>query len=304
MSATIPAPEVTAAPDWLLGPDSVTWKIFLTPWVPIIGGFRALIVEALHPHAMRGVYEHSNYRERPVDRLRATAMYVNATALGTKEEAERAARRVRSLHGKVNGFDPVTGRRYDANDPDSQVWVHFVQWYSYLVAHRTFVGDLSPEEEDRFLAEGVRIAALLGTPPDLVPASVEEARAYFARVTEQLCVSAGTRDAIDLVSGRAVPWPRELLAMDREIAMQRILAVPVGRLIGGAAIATIPSDLRRLARIDQTPVEDAAAILAMRMTLRGLTLPGVTPLVYAKIFGTRSRPIAERARAAYAARGG
>lgn len=305
MSATMPAPasdapELPDGQEWLLGPDSVTWKVFLTPWVPVIGGFRALIVEALHPHAMRGVYEHSSYLQRPADRLERTAYYVNATAFGTVDEAERAALRVRAMHRKVKGHDPVTGRPYSADDPDSQVWVHFVQWYSYLVAHRVFAGNLSPEEEDRFCAEGVRIATLLGTPAELVPASVEEARAYFDRIGDELCVTAGTRDAIDLVTGRSVPGPRELAGLDRSVAMQRLLALPVGRTIGSAAVATIPRDLRRLAGIDRSAAEDAAAIAATRALLLGLRTPGLTGFLYPRIFGRRGREIGQRARRVYA----
>ncbi len=171
-----------ASVDWLLGPSSVAWRLFTTPVVPLIGGLRTLAIEALHPQAMRGVFDHSDYLTRPLGRLQRTATYVAATALGTVEEAERAARVVRSIHKRVRGHDPVTGRAYSADDPDAQLWVHLAQWYSYLVAHRVYVGDLTPEDEDRFVAEGVPVATLVGTPAEMVPRSVAEARAYFEGV--------------------------------------------------------------------------------------------------------------------------
>jgi uncharacterized protein (DUF2236 family) len=242
--------------DWLLGPSSIAWRIFTTPVVPLIGGLRTLAIEALHPHAMRGVFDHSDYLQRPLGRLQRTATYVAATALGTVEEAERAGRLVRSIHKHVRGHDPVTGRAYSADDPEAQVWVHLAQWYSYLVSHRIFVGDLTPEEEDRFVAEGVKVATLVGTPAEMVPSSVEEARVYFAEVRPRLCVTDGAVEAIAFVTGRRLPK-----------TFQQAAVLPGTRLLGTAAIATIPRDLRRLMGVDQPTAVDVAEIAAVRAAL-------------------------------------
>jgi uncharacterized protein (DUF2236 family) len=245
-----------AVADWLLGPSSVAWRIFTTPVVPLIGGLRTLAIEALHPHAMRGVFDHSDYLQRPLGRLQRTATYVAATALGTVEEAERAGRLVRSIHKRVRGRDPVTGRDYSADDPESQVWVHLAQWYSYLVVHRVYVGDLSPEEEDRFVAEGVPVATLVGTPEEMVPSSVAEARAYFEDVKPSLCLTEGAVEAVRFVTGRRPP-----------ATMQQLLVLPGTRLLGTAAIATIPRDLRRLMGVDRPRAVDTAEIAATRAAL-------------------------------------
>lgn len=245
-----------ASADWLLGPESVAWRILTTPVVPLIGGLRTLAIEALHPQAMRGVFEHSDYLERPLGRLQRTATYVAATALGTVEEADRAGRLVRSIHKRVRGHDPVTGRPYSADDAEAQVWVHLAQWYSYLVAHRIFVGDLTPEQEDRYVAEGVAVATLVGTPADMVPKSVAEARAYFEEIRPSLCVTEGAVEAIALVTGRR--WPKTL---------QQAAVLPGTRLLGSAAIATIPRDLRRLMGVDRPAAVDMFEIAAVRATL-------------------------------------
>lgn len=261
-----------ASADWLLGPTSVAWRIFTTPLVPLIGGLRTLAIEALHPRAMRGVVDHSDYLQRPVGRLQRTATYVAATALGTVEEAERAARVVRSIHKRVRGHDPVSGREYSAEDPDAQVWVHLAQWYSYLVAHRVYVGDLTPEEEDRFVAEGVRVATLVGTPAQLVPSSVAEARAYFEDVRPSLCLTEGAVEAVAFVTGRRLPrtW-------------QQAAVLPGTRVLGTAAVATIPRDLRRLMGVDRPGFIDAAEIAAVRAALPPTQL--LAPLVLRRIIG-------------------
>jgi uncharacterized protein (DUF2236 family) len=264
--------EDPAAVEWLLGPSSVAWRIFTTPIVPLIGGLRTLAIEALHPRAMRGVVDHSDYLQRPLGRLQRTATYVAATALGTMDEAERAARVVRSIHKRVRGYDPVTGRAYSADDPDAQVWVHLAQWYSYLVAHRIFVGDLTTADEDRFVAEGVRVATLVGTPAELVPSSVAEARAYFEEVRPTLCMTEGASEAIAFVTGRRMPK-----------TLQQAAVLPGTRVLGTAALATIPRDLRRLMRVDRPGLIDTAEIAAVRAALPPVQL--LAPLVLRRVIG-------------------
>ncbi len=264
--------EEPADADWLLGPDSVAWHILTTTVVPLIGGLRTLAIEALHPQAMRGVFDHSDYLERPLGRLQRTASYVAATALGTVQEAERAGRLVRSIHKRVRGRDPVTGRDYSADDPDAQVWVHLAQWYSYLIAHRIFVGDLTPEQEDRYVAEGVAVATLVGTPAERIPKSVAEARAYFEEIKPSLCLTAGAVEAITFVTGRR--WPKTL---------QQAAVLPGTRLLGTAAIATIPRDLRRLMGVDRPTAIDAFEIAAVRATLPVGQL--LAPIVLRRVIG-------------------
>src|SRR5438067_2159864 len=174
--------------DGLLGPDSVAWRVLDHP-AALIGGLRALIVQSLHPLAMAGVAQHSDYKRRPLERLRRTAYYVGGTAMGDRATALAAVERVKKVHKRVRGIDPVTGREYNAEDPETQVWVHTVEWHSFLVAHQVFGERLTAAEQDRYMSEGVRIAALLDVPEAMVPASIAEVRDYFERVAPMLCVS-------------------------------------------------------------------------------------------------------------------
>src|SRR3954471_21699708 len=104
----------------LLGPDSVAWKV-VGHQVSLVGGLRSLIIQSLHPLAMAGVAQHSDYRNRALDRLRGPAYYVAATTFGDLQTAHAAAARVRRIHSQVRGIDPVTGRPYSADDPDTQL---------------------------------------------------------------------------------------------------------------------------------------------------------------------------------------
>jgi uncharacterized protein (DUF2236 family) len=245
--------------DGYLGPDSVAWKVVGHP-VSLVGGLRALIVQSLHPLAMAGVAQHSDYRNRSLDRLRRTAYYVTATTFGDRATADAAARRVRAIHRKIRGTDPVTGRAYSADDPDTQLWVHCVEWHSFLAAYRAYGGRLTTEEQDRYHEEGARVAPLVGLPEAMVPRSVAEQRDYFESVRPQLVLSPDARDAIRFVL--SPPLTRDLLPFQ----------IPI-RLLARAALAIVPRDLRRLARIDQPRLLDNVTVAAVRPAAALLTLP-------------------------------
>jgi uncharacterized protein (DUF2236 family) len=255
----------------LFGPQSVTWRV-VGHQASIVGGLRSLIIQSLHPLAMAGVAEFSDYRRRPLQRLQRTAAYVAATTFGTTEEAEKAAAAVRRVHKRIRGVDPVTGRPYSADDPETQVWVHTVEMHSFLAAYRVFGGRLGDEEEDRYFSENVRVAELVGTPASMVPSSLAEVRSYFASVRPELRVSEPARDAIHFVLHPPL-GSRELLP----------LQLPM-RTLSSAALALVPRDLRRLAGIDRSPLIDAAAIAAARPLLTALGLP-LGRDVYAAVVG-------------------
>jgi uncharacterized protein (DUF2236 family) len=267
----------------LLGPESVAWTVLSHPF-SLVGGVRSLLIQAMHPHAMAGVAQHSNYKTRQLDRLRRTSYYVIATAFGDTQTAHKAAGRVRKMHAKVRGIDPITGDPYAADDPESLLWVHAVEWHSFLAAHRAFALEtLTPEEEDRYIAEGAPIAALLGCPEEIVPKSVAEMRNYFESVRPRLCVSTYAREAMDSVLNPPLTDP-QLLPLQGPI-----------RLISRAALAITPHHLRRIAGVDQPAAADAAMIAALRPAAAVLSLPPLRRLMGFAVT-EEGREIGERAR--------
>src|SRR3954452_19653973 len=159
---------MTADPG-LFGPDTVTWRVHADP-VLWVGGLRALYLQALHPLAIAGVDEHSDFRSDPWGRLIRTASWIGLTTYGTTAEVEVAAARLRKIHGYVRGNDPVTGKPYAADDPELLLWVHCCLVESFLSTYRRCGGPLTQDEADRYVAEQVRLAPLVGLDPALVPA--------------------------------------------------------------------------------------------------------------------------------------
>lgn len=189
----------------LFGPDSVTWRIHADPSM-LVGGIRALLVQALHPLAMAGVAQHSDYQDDPWGRLQRTVDYVVTTTFADTATALAAGDRVRAVHGRVRGVDPVTTRPYRADDPELLLWVHAVEVHSFLAAYRRYGGLLSRADADRYLAEMVAAAELVGLQRIQVPASTEDLRAYLHGV-RTLALTPAAREAMGRILSPPMPLP-------------------------------------------------------------------------------------------------
>jgi uncharacterized protein (DUF2236 family) len=180
------------ADDGFFGPASVTWQTAADLSAPV-AGLRALMIQALHPLAMAGVDQHSGWREDPVGRLAATSAYVATVSFGEKASAERAAARVRKIHERVNGTDPVTGRSYAASDPALLLWIHAALVDSTIVARQLFGTRLSPS--DPYVAEMVIAAELVGVPRAIVPATATQLAEYIESTRPELACTPAARES-------------------------------------------------------------------------------------------------------------
>jgi len=147
----------------LFGPGSVTWKVHAHPAM-LIGGMRALIIQAAHPLALAGVEQHSDYRSDPSQRLAGTARWLVVTTFGSAELAEREAARVRAMHRRVQGAVGA-GRPYSAGDPALLRWVHLAFTDAFLAAQQAVGRDMrrfGPRWPDTYVDEWARSAEALG----------------------------------------------------------------------------------------------------------------------------------------------
>ncbi|MEV0188193.1 oxygenase MpaB family protein [Kitasatospora purpeofusca] len=187
-------PVVPAA--GLFPPDSVSWSVHADPSM-VLGGLRALFLQALHPLAMAAVAQHSAFREDPWGRLYRTAHFVGAVTYGTGGEVREAVERVRLIHEHVRGTAAGTGRPYRADDPELLTWVHCAEVDSFLTVARRSGLALGDAEADRYLAEQVLVARLVGVPQEFaVPASVRELDAYMVSVRPLLRATPAAREAM------------------------------------------------------------------------------------------------------------
>jgi uncharacterized protein (DUF2236 family) len=176
-------------------PDSVAWRVSGDLSSPI-AGLRSLMVQALHPLAMAGVDQHSDWRADPVGRLAATSTYVTTVLFGERGVAERAAARVRKIHEGVRGVDPETGRPYAATDPALLLWVHAALVDSGIAACALFGDELSRADADQYVAEMTVAAQIVGVPEDMVPDSSEALAKYMESVRPELMCSAAAKESM------------------------------------------------------------------------------------------------------------
>ncbi len=167
--------------DGLFGPKSIVWRVNRDRSFPL-AGMRSLMVQALHPLAMAGVAEHSNWRQDPFGRLAATSGYVLTTTYGDTESALAAAAWVRKIHVHVRGVDPETKLPYSAEDPSLLLWVHAGMVDSIIDVVQRYGRPLDPVDADRYVAQMVRFAEIVGVPREDVPATVASLRAYIDSV--------------------------------------------------------------------------------------------------------------------------
>lgn len=239
-----------AADAGLFGPRSVTWDVHSDP-ASLLGGMRALLVQALNPLAMAGVDQHSDYRADPWGRLKRTALFVSTATYGTTEEATRLGAQIQAIHTRVHGVDPVTGRPYRADDPELLAWVHNVLVNSLLTAKQRYGGGLCEADADRYVAEMVRMAELVGTPAELCPTSVAALRVYFRSV--ELVSSPVSRAAARTVL--APPLPPKFR--------------PLWAVLDAAVVGLLPAQARRLYGLPWVPAPAERPVQAAFAALFG-----------------------------------
>jgi uncharacterized protein (DUF2236 family) len=208
-----------------------------------VGGLRALLFQSLHPLAMAGVAQHSDYRRDPWGRLQRTADFLAATTFGPATQAQRAVDRVHRVHRRVVGV-ASDGRPYAANDPHLLEWVHIAELDSFLAAHDRY-GEtpLVGAERDRYVAEAAVVARALGVvdPPE----TEARLRARLDAFRPELRGSSEARAAARYL----------LLQPPLPLAAR----APYG-LIAGAAVALMPVWTRRPLRLPWLPVSETVAL--------------------------------------------
>jgi uncharacterized protein (DUF2236 family) len=219
----------------LTAPDSVSWAVFKNPLALLIGGVAAVVLELAEPRVRSGVWTHSTFRLRPLDRLQRTGHAAMVTVYGARSRAEALIAAVGQRHAQVQGVTP-DGQAYRATDPELLDWVHGTASFGFLSAYHAFVRPLALSQRDRFYAEGCEAARLYGATS--APQSEAEMGALLARMLPRLERSDSLVEFLTL--------------------MQRVPLLPgplrwLQALLIRAAVQTIPADLRTHLGLDGPP---------------------------------------------------
>jgi uncharacterized protein (DUF2236 family) len=227
----------------------------------MLGGPRALLMQAAHPLVAAGIVDHSRYREDPWRRLAHTMVALYTIVFDTRAEADRMGAITRVAHRHVHGVR--NGRRYSAADPELMLWVHWTLVDTGLCLYEAYVRPVEPVVAEEFYEQMKTVARVFGVPDDVHPPTLADMRAWERELLDTGTVRVGeeARAVAATVLSPPVPFPfRPAL---RILAAQVAGLLPpalreqyhVARPLPGSIPSTrrllplLPSPLRRTERL-------------------------------------------------------
>ena len=267
------------------GADSVTWKVWSYPTSLTIGFQRSVVVEELDPALIAAVDATQAIVDRPRTRYDRTLRYFSMVAFGDSRSTSKAADILVKVHSKGIGIEPLSGKPYDANDPDSQLWIHLTAWHSILYAYETFgPGRLSPEEETQYWQECAVAAELQDCSPDDVPRSRQGIREYFEYMRPRLAGSdAAQRMMAHLLRAEIMLPPTPPLLRPANWVIARVLRA--------GTIATMPRWMRSMGGLRQSRLVDVLATLVLRVSFRTVHLSSRLELLLLQMLSPMTVPV-------------
>lgn len=266
--------ERPAGDSGLFDPAGAIWRVHSDFPGMLAGGLCALMLQTLHPLALAGVWDHSNFRDDLVGRLRRTTTFVGGTTYAPRAAADALITRVRNIHDHVHG-QAEDGRSYDANDPDLLTWVHVSEAYSFLAGYRRFSHIAIPADgADRYYEEVRRIAEALGARE--VPRNEADVEAYFRRMRPQLHYGERSRIVLGILSQVRLPVPAAGLSRNLFLHAGAALLPPwASEMLGHTSARKVQSRMAASTLWSMAPVFRAALHdgIAARSCLR----VGVSP---------------------------
>lgn len=245
---------VQSSDNALLPRGSVAWRVHGDVTTMMVGGISGLLLEMLHPAALAGVWDHSNFRRDMLGRLRRTARFIAQTTYAERGEAEAAIGRVNRIHAQVKGTLP-DGSEYRANDPHLLSWIHVAGSTSFLNAWIRFAEPvMTQRNQNAYFAEVADVARRLGA--DRVPETRAEADALVEAYRGELRSSERSREVANIILNPPAAGLR---------------AIPVQKVMNQAAIDLLPRWARNMHGLNGSlfarPAVDAATF-GMASTLR------------------------------------
>ena len=154
-------------PEGLFTPADEPWIVHAN-LTTLIGGIRALLMQALHPGSLAGVADHSRYEADPLGRLAGTTRWLTILTFGSHSAIAKESARVNGMHSRVKGeYTNSKGdsKHYQAQDYDLLLWVHIAFTDSFLQTFQLYSGrKISADEYVRKWSQAVTPLGLVDAP--------------------------------------------------------------------------------------------------------------------------------------------
>lgn len=248
-------------------PDDAPWVVHADLGT-LVGGVRALLMQALHPGSLAGVRTHSRYKDDPLGRLAGTIRWLTITTFASHEALAAEASRVNRMHDRVKGqYESSSGesRNYRAADPDLLRWVHIAFMDSFLRSHQIFSTTPVPGGADAYVRLWSKSVEPLGLTD--VPMNEKELLTWLDHYRDELVVNDDTRDVIQWLRNPPLPIP----------------ARPVYALLFQSALASLPLEHRELIGLKSLPLSALQPITRTLLKSIRLAIGPENPLVDAAI---------------------
>jgi len=279
-------------------PDSVARRVWSYPSSALLGFARAVTIEHLDPDLAAAVAATGQVKQRTPLRYDRTMQYFATILYGDAQSVLKSSDILMRIHVRSVGTDPVTGREFAANNPDSQLWIHLTAWHSILLCYEMYgPGKLSAEDEARYWEESVVAARFQTIDTATMPRTREDVVAYFDAFRPKMVASDVTLDMFDFLTN-----------MHRSSLPASIpgwIRTPLNQLTRRAIVSTMPHWMRELGGVPQSALTDAATIATLRPVLLALSrsrslvlrvLQATTPRTYPVLapYFLRVKPLEER----------
>ena len=239
-------------------PNDAPWIVH-RDFATLVGGIRALLVQALHPGSLTGVAQHSRYKDEPLGRLAGTIRWLTVTTFGSHDAVSGEASRVNKMHDRVKGnYDTNDGanRSYQAADPDLLMWVHVAFMESFLRTHQFYSSAPIPGGADNYIAQWSKAVEPLGLTD--VPMNEKELELVMGEFWPELRRDAKTDSVISFIKNPPLPAGTK----------------PFYNLFFQAAVTSLPANYAELLDMKQAPVSIIQPMT--KSVLRGMRL-GIGP---------------------------
>ncbi|RFA13430.1 hypothetical protein B7R22_12180 [Subtercola boreus] len=213
--------------------------------VLLAGGGRAILLQIANPAVGSGVAAHSDFANRPLERLANTVTYAYATVFASPDELAAVVSRVNHAHGPVvsrpaerdelgeplaphaaaaagggggneggsgteGGIHAGGGERpgaaYNAFDHRAQLWVAATLYQTALTVYEKVFGELAEADAEYVYQRYGVLGSALQMPAQLWPVDLAAFRAYWATAVAALEVTdPARRVAHDLLHPHTAP---------------------------------------------------------------------------------------------------